>query len=165
MAVHATRFRLRADHARGARALDALLEGLGATLPYARLTHLEVDHRRFAVATERFPDAIWHQLLTRTTWHAKLVSHLLESVRPAAVQERLLVHLKRPHVRVGVVGMCWFDDASTPGLLTEVILPELRRRGLRLTVEAFRPRRLAPSPEALKVMLLQRHLYRTAARS
>lgn len=161
MAVHPTPFRLRADHARGPRALDQLLEALGAQLPFARITALEVDHRRFEVATQRFPATIWATLLARRAWHPKLVSHLLESVA-TPLRPRLLRSLARPEVRLGLHGQLMFDDASTPGLLTEVILPAMRARGLRLTVERFRPRRLAPSPEALKVMLLQRHLYREA---
>lgn len=169
MPVQATRFRLQVDRLRGVQALDRALEALSASLPFAHVTQLLLDHRRFRIATERFPVAIWQQLLARRAWHPKLVSHWVESlaapdpVRRQALQARFIGLLQKPHARVALAGTLWYEDESTPGLLAEVIFPRMRALGCRLHVEAFRAQRTARDEEALRVWRLQRHLYREAA--
>lgn len=169
MAVIETRFRVTADKVRGSFALEAILGALSQVLPFARITHVGLDHRTFPIATERFPDAIWHRLLENQAWHPKLVSHLIESLAEASPtarqrqRHRFSRLLKKAHARVGLAGTLMYDEESTPGLLVSVIFPRMRELGCRLKVDAYaemmKTRNEGPNPH-LYVMMLQRQFYR-----
>ena len=169
MAVLETRFRVTANKVRGAQALEALLGALSQTLPYARITHVSLDHRSFAISRERFPEAIWQRLLTNQAWHPKLVSHMVESLSEATTgQRQRLQHkfyrlLKKDQARVTLSGTIMYDEESTPGLLMSVIFPKMRELDCRLRLEAFsemmQRRHEGPNPH-LYVMMLQRQFYR-----
>lgn len=173
MSVIKTRFHLAADKVRGPQALELALEALSAALPYARITHVLLDHRSFAIATERFPDAIWQRLLANRAWHPKLVSHLVESLaesdpaRRKVLQDKFYRLLAKPTVKVQVAGTLMYDDESTPGLLTSVTFPRMRDLGCKLRVEAFSTLFTAERPQAapdLYVVMLQRQFYRDQVR-
>lgn len=168
MSVITTRFHLAPDRARGPEALELALEALSATLPYARITHVHLDHRPFAIATDRFPDAIWQRLLANRAWHPKLVSHLVENLaesdpaRRKALQEKFYRLLAKPTVKVQLAGTFMYDDESTPGLLSSVIFPRMRERGCKLRVEAFSALLKDQNPVAqpdFYVVMMQRQVY------
>lgn len=168
MAVLETRFRVTADKVRGAQALEVALGALSQALPYARITHVSLDHRQFQIATERFPDAIWQRLLENRTWHPKLVSHLIESLAESKqgnrlkLQQRFYRLLRKENARVAILGTVMYDQESTPGLLSSVIFPQMRELDCRLKVEAYgemmRASHEGPHPH-LYVMMLQRQFY------
>ncbi len=168
MSVIKTRFHLAPDKVRGPQALESALEALGATLPYARITHVILDHRPFAIATDRYPDAIWHRLLINRAWHPKFVSHLIESLaesdpaRKKALQEKFVRLLAKPTVKVQVAGTVMYDDESTPGLLTSVVFPRMRELGCKFRVEAYSTLFTDHAPQVapdLYVVMLQRQFY------
>lgn len=169
MAVIETRFRVTADKVRGSAALEGILEALSQVLPFARMTHVTLDHRTFQIATERFPDTIWHRLLENRAWHPKLVSHLIESLAEASPsarqkqQQKFYRLLQKTDARVGIAGALMYDEESTPGLLMSVIFPKMRELDCRLKVDAYgemmKTRHEGPNPH-LYVMMLQRQFYR-----
>lgn len=169
MSVIKTRFHLAPNKARGPAALEVALEALSAALPYARITHVHLDHRVFAISSERFPDAIWHRLLVNRAWHPKLVSHLVESLAEAdparrkALQEKFFRLLAKPTVKVQVAGTLLYDDQSTAGLLTSVTFKRMREMACKLRVEAYSAQFTAPAartPTDFYVLMLQRQFYR-----
>lgn len=172
MSVLKTRFHLAPDKVRGPQALEVALEALSATLPYARITHVLLDHRSFPIATDRFPDAIWQRLLANRAWHPKLVSHLVESLAEAdparrkLLQEKFYRLLAKPTVKVQVLGTVMYDDQSTPGLLTSVIFPRMREGGCKLRLEAYSTLFKSHAPRTAPdyyVLMLQRQFYRQHA--
>lgn len=168
MSVISTRFYLAPDKARGPEALELALGALSSALPYARITHVHLDHRSFPIATERFPDTIWHRLLVNRAWHPKLVSHLVENVaeqdaaRRKALQAKFFRLMAKPTVKVQLAGTFMYDDESTPGLLTSVTFPRMRELACKLRVEAYSALFTARVPQTspdLYVLMLQRQFY------
>lgn len=168
MPVLRTRFRLAPARLRGPRALELLLGALSDVLPYARVSALELDHRVFRIATERFPDAIWHGLMANRAWHPKFVDHVVGSLaepdpsRRKAEQERFLRLSQKRDARVALWGTLPYDTESTPGLLTSVVFPRMRDRACKLHVEAFADlvrARDDQAPPPLQVIMLQRQFY------
>lgn len=168
MSVIQTRFHLAPCKVRGPQALEQALGALSESLPFARITWLELDHRPFAIAADRFPDTIWQRLLANQAWHPKLVSHFVESLaeqeapRRRELQAKFYRLLQKPLVRVALAGTIMYDEESTPGLLTSVVFPKMRAMGCKLSVEAFsdllrdQGGRVTPS---LYMVMLQRQFY------
>lgn len=167
MSVQITTYRLWPDKLRGLHGLETALEALSATLPYARIETVWLDHVPFRVDVDRFPAAIWQRLLADKTWHAKLVSHLSQSLtapRPeqgAKLQAKFFRLLQKPHIRVALGGTMLFDPESTPGLLSTVLIPKARALGCRLSVDALgEVIRKNTSGTTLQITMLQREFYR-----
>lgn len=168
MSVQETTYRLWPDAARGLTGLEIALEALSATLPFARIETLWLDHRPFRVEVDRFPAAIWQRLLANKAWHAKLVSHLSQSLttpdpeHPGELQARFFRLMQKPHVRVALGGTMLFDPESTPGMLSTVLIPRARTMGCRLSVTALGEliRQNTSTGFHLQIAMLQREFYR-----
>ena len=167
MSVIETTYRLWPDKARGLPGLETALEALSATLPYAKIETVWLDHRPFPVDVHRFPPTIWQRLLANKAWHPKLVAHLSESLseadpeRRARLQATFFRLLQKPNIRVALGGRLYFDPESTPGLLSTLLVPKARTFDCRLTVTAYGDliRQNTASREALVVAMLQRECY------
>ncbi|MNK63940.1 hypothetical protein D3C87_831690 [compost metagenome] len=167
MSVQITTYRLWPDKHRGLQGLESALEALSATLPYARIETIWLDHVPFRVDVDRFPGAIWQRLLADKTWHAKLVSHLSQSLTAERPEQRTKQQakffrlLQKPWIRVALGGTMLFDPESTPGLLSTVLIPKVRALGCRLSVDAFADViRKNLSGTTLQIAMLQRECYR-----
>lgn len=168
MSVIETTYRLWPDTFRGLQGLEVALEALSATLPYARIETVWLDHRPFHVDVSRFPDMIWQRLLANKAWHPKLVSHLSQSLsdphpaRRQDLQAKFFRLLQKPHIRVALGGTLLFDPESTPGLLSTLLVPKARALGCRLSVDAFGEviRHNTSTGANLQIALLQREFYR-----
>jgi len=168
MSVQITTYRLWPDKLRGLHGLECALEALSATLPYASIETVWLDHVPFKVDVDRFPAAIWQRLLADKAWHAKLVSHLSQSLadedpeRRQHLQAKFFRLLQKPHIRVAIGGKMLFDPESTPGLLSTVVIPKARAFGCRLSVEGFAEviRKNISTGANLQIAMLQREFYR-----
>lgn len=168
MSVKTTSYRLWPGKARGLKGLEITLATLSATLPYARIETVWLDHVPFRVDVDRFPPAIWHRLLAESTWHPKLMAHLSQSLTARTPERRIELQakffrlLQKPHIRVAVGGTMLFDPESTPGMLSTVLIPKARALGCRLSVDALADliRRNTASGADLQIAMLQREFYR-----
>ncbi len=168
MSVQITTYRLWPDKARGLEGLEIALSTLSATLPYARIETVWLDHVPFQVDVNRFPAAIWQRLLAESTWHPKLVSHLSQSLtaptpeRQAQLQAKFFRLLQKPRIRVALGGTMLFDPESTPGMLSTVLIPKARQMGCRLSVDALADliRQNTSTGANLQIAMLQREFYR-----
>ncbi len=168
MSVQKTQYRLWPAKARGLQGLEIALEALSATLPYARIETLWLDHVPFRVDVDRFPAAIWQRLLAEPAWHPKLLSHLSQSLadarpeRRAQLQAKFFRLLQKPQIRVALGGTLLFDPESTPGMLSTVLIPKARAMGCRLSVDALGAliRQNLSTGANLQIAMLQREFYR-----
>lgn len=168
MSVQITQYRLWPDKRRALHGLEIALEALGATIPYARIETIWLDHVPFRVDVDRFPAAIWQRLLAEPAWHPKLVAHLSQSLshpRPElreALQAKFFRLLQKPRIHVALGGTMLFDPESTPGMLSTILIPKIRALGCRLSVDAFADliRQNTATGENLQIAMLQRTFYR-----
>lgn len=162
MSVQITPYRLWPAKTRGLHGLETALQALSATLPYARIETVWLDHVPFRVDVDRFPAAIWQRLLAKSTWHAKLVAHLSQSLGDPQQQAKFFRLLQKSRIRVALGGTMLFDPESTPGMLATVLIPKARAMGCRLSVDAFADliRQNTASGPDLQVIMLQRECYR-----
>lgn len=168
MSVQTTTYRLWPDKTRGLQGLETALSTLSATLPYARIETVWLDHVPFQVDVDRFPAAIWQRLLAEPAWHPKLVSHLSQSLTAPTpegrqhLQGKFFRLLQKPHIRVALGGSMLFDPESTPGMLSTVLIPKARAMGCRLAVDAFADliRKNTSTGNNLQIAMLQREFYR-----
>lgn len=169
MSVQKTTFRLWPAKIRGLAGLERALSTLSATLPYARIETVWLDHVPFRVDVDRFPAAIWQRLLAEPAWHPKLVAHLSQSLHAPTPEKRSPLQTKffrllgKPHIRVALGGTMLFDPESTPGMLSTVLIPRARAMDCRLCVDALADliRRNTSTGPALQIAMLQREFYRT----
>lgn len=167
MSVKSTAYRLWPDKDRGLPGLETALKALSATLPYARIETIWLDHVPFRVDVDRFPPAIWQRLLAESTWHPKLLAHLSQSLVAASsarreqLQAKFFRLLQKPRIRVALGGTMLFDPESTPGMLSTILIPKARALGCRLSVDALADLigQNLPSGANLQIAMLQRAFY------
>lgn len=143
MSISRTTFRLIQRSQKGPEAINLALLALRAVIPYAQIDCVQLNRRRFAIDTSRYPQAIWHQLLQNPEWHTKLVFHLANSLVAKDHAERCDLQaefgrlLNEPETQVTLHGTMLFESESTPAMLLEQGLPQISAFGCDLQVDAY----------------------------
>lgn len=174
MSIRRTTFRITQTTRGGAEAFQAILQALQEVVPFCLIDCLQLNRTKFQINTARYPQNIWHQLLSHEAWHPKLVFHLINSLAEEDPEKRQqlkgLFHqlLADPTTKVTAFGTFLFESDSTPEMLHSHGLPKVSSYGCELTVDAYTEhlkeanrRNLAGTSVGQEGARLQRQLYQS----
>jgi len=143
MSISTTTFRIAQRTLSGPEAFEQILLALREVLPYCLIDCVQLNRHKFPINANRYPRAIWHELLSKREWHPKLVYHLVNSlaetdhVRRMSEQAEFARLINDPNTHVMLHGTVLYESEGTPDMLQARGIPVAQSHGCDLQVDAY----------------------------
>lgn len=143
MSISTTTFRIAQRTKTGPQAFEQVLLALREVLPYCLIDCVQLNRTKFPINTNRYPRAIWNELLSKREWHPKLVYHLVNSLAETdhtlrmAQQADFARLVNDEATQVMLHGTILYESEGTPDMLQARGIPIAQAHGCDLQVDAY----------------------------
>ena len=143
MSITKTTFRIIQRKLTGPEGLKNLLMALREVIPYGQIECVQLNRQKFHINNNRYPSAIWHELLHKCEWHDKLIYHLANSLVAPHGTDRMALQVEFARLITAedtqhtIHGTMLYENEGTPVMLQATGIPMANSYGCDLQVDAY----------------------------